>query len=68
MVLCCTKCKKQVEDLYQGKDSVAVYYTKMKRFWDELADLSEIPMCACDKTCEAIKKTTELAQRQKLMQ
>ena len=54
--------------MYQGNDIVAVYYTKMKRLWDELADLSEIPVCACAQSCEAMKKSIELAQRQKLMQ
>jgi len=29
----------------------------------EVEDLSEIPLCGCDKSCEAIKKTIELAQR-----
>jgi len=51
------KVQKEVEDLYQGNDSVAVSYTKLRRLWDELADLSEISLCACDKSCEAIKKT-----------
>ena len=34
--------QKEIEDLYQGNDSVAVYYTKLKKLWDELADLSEV--------------------------
>ena len=54
--------------MHQGNDSIAVYYTKLKRLWDELADLSEIPACTCNSDCKAIKKTIELDQRQKLMQ
>lgn len=58
------KVQKEVTKLYQGNDSVAVYYTKMKRLWDELADLSEILDCSSPDTCKAIKKTLELEQKQ----
>jgi len=40
----------------------------MKKLWDELADLSEIPECSCCTTCKEMKKTLELDQRQKLIQ
>jgi len=39
----------------------------MKRLWDELDDLSEVPICTCAPSCKAIKKTTALADRQRLM-
>jgi len=61
------KIQKEIADLHQGNDSIAVYYTKLKRLWDELADLSEILVCTCNSDCKAIKKTIELDQRQKLM-
>jgi len=59
--------EKEISELYQGNDSVAIYYTKMKRLWDELDDMSEVPICACATTCKAIKKTMEIPERQRLM-
>lgn len=59
--------EKGIGDLRQGEDSVAVYCTKLKKLWDELSDLSEIPECLCADTCKAMKKTRELEDRQKLM-
>ena len=47
--------------------TVSMYYTKMKCFWDKLDDISEVPVCVCETTCKAIKKTMELAERQRLM-
>ena len=46
---------------------MAIYYTEMKRLWDDLDDMSEIPICACAIACKAIKKTMEIAERQRLM-
>ena len=48
---------------------MAVYYTKLKRLWDELDDLSEIPLCNCvhKADCNAMKKSRDLDQRQRLM-
>jgi len=46
---------------------MVTYYTKIKRHWDELDDISEVPICACATTCKVIKKTMELAERQRLM-
>uniref|UniRef100_A0A7C8YQ79 Retrotransposon Copia-like N-terminal domain-containing protein n=1 Tax=Opuntia streptacantha TaxID=393608 RepID=A0A7C8YQ79_OPUST len=62
--------QKEIEDLYQSNDSVAVYYTKLKKLWDELADLSESPVCTCthNASCNALKRNLELDQRRKLMQ
>ena len=60
--------EKEITELYQGSDSVAVYYTKLKRLWDEISDASGIPICTCPETYPSIKKTIALEQRQKLMQ
>lgn len=62
------KVQKEVEDLYQGNDNLVAYYSKLKRIWDDLADLIEIHVCTCDSNCKAIKKIIEVDQRQKLMQ
>jgi len=50
-----------------GKDSVAVFYTMLKRLWDELDDTSEVPICKCNTNCDALKKTRELEQHQRLL-
>ena len=62
--------QKEIDGLYQENDSVALYYTKLKKLWDELSDMSEIAVCNCvhNKSCMALKKNLELEQRQKLMQ
>jgi len=52
--------EKEISELYQGTDSLAVYYTKLKKLWDELIDFSKVPLCNCAETCTAIKKTVEL--------
>ena len=46
-----------------------MYYTKLKRLWDELDDLSEVPSCDCihKADCMVVKKSRELEQRQRLM-
>ena len=62
------KLEKEITDLYQGHDSVAMYYTKLKRLWDEISDMSDIPVCTCLETYPSIKKMSMLEQRQRLMQ
>ena len=59
--------EKEISELYQGNDSVAVYYTKLKKLWEDLSDFSEVPECKCATTCEAMKKILTNEQRQKLM-
>ena len=60
--------EKEIFELHQGGDPVAVYYTKLKRSWDEISDMSDISICTCLETCPSIKKNQELDQRRKLMQ
>ena len=62
--------QKEIDDLYQSNDSMAVYYTKLKKLWDKLSVMLEIEICSYvhNKSCTALKKNLELAQRQKLMQ
>jgi len=60
--------EKEISELFQGNDSVAVYYTKLKKLWDEKSDLLDVPNCTCPETCPSIKKSAALDQRQKLMQ
>ena len=55
--------EKEIANLYQGSDPVAVYYTKLKRLWDEMSDMLDVSVCTCPETYPSIKKTQELDQR-----
>jgi len=59
--------EKEISELYQGNDSVTVYYTKLKKLWEDLNDFSDVPECKCATTCEAVKKILANVERQKLM-
>jgi len=39
---------------------VVVYYTKLKKLWDEISDMSDIPVCTCPETCPSIKKNIDV--------
>jgi len=60
--------EKEIAELYQGSDPVAVYYTKLKKLWDEMTDMLDVSVCTCPATCPSVKKNQELDQRRKLMQ
>ena len=60
IVLSCTILEKDIANLYQGNDSVAVYYIKFKKLWDELTDLFEVTVCASGANCLAIKKAFDI--------
>jgi len=59
--------EKEILELYQGNDSVVVYYTKLKKLWEDLNDFSEVPECKCAATCTAVKKILANEQRKKLI-
>ncbi|XP_042757679.1 uncharacterized protein LOC122197535 [Lactuca sativa] len=55
--------QKEFSDLSQGTSDLATYYTKLKKFWDELSALSFAPAC----TYGAMHKIQELEQNKKLI-
>lgn len=55
--------QKEISDLTQGTSDLASYFTKLKKYWDELSALSIIPNC----TCSATHEMQELQQNQKLI-
>ena len=59
--------EKEISELYQGNDSVVVYYTKLKKLWEDLSDFSEVPKCKCAASCSAVKKILANEQRKKLI-
>lgn len=56
----------------QGNITVATYFNKLKRFWDELHSLNGILVCSYGKmrncSCEITEKFLEIDGRSKLMQ
>nr|XP_043629779.1 uncharacterized protein LOC122601070 [Erigeron canadensis] len=64
--------ERELSKVSQGDLSVAAYYNKMKRYWDELTSLNGIPTCVCGKiqecTCGIAKKYQEIESKTKLMQ
>ena len=50
--------QKQLFSLTQGSDDFSTYFTKIKRIWDELKTIHEIPNCSCGSTA-AINKFLE---------
>lgn len=61
-----------MNDITQGNLSIADYFTKMKKCWDELHALNGLPECSCDKitecTCGILTKMQEIDERNQLMQ
>lgn len=64
--------ERELNKVTQGNLSVAAYYNKMKKYWDELHSLNGIPICSCGKlkecTCGVTEKFLEIDSRSKLMQ
>ncbi|XP_037491658.1 uncharacterized protein LOC119369368 [Jatropha curcas] len=64
--------KKDISVTVQGNQTVANYYTKLKKFWDELACLRPIPKCICGIvegcTCGVMRAVSDLDGEEKLMQ
>lgn len=56
--------QREISTVTQGNLTVAQYYTKLKKFWDELACLTPVPEC----TCGAPKSVTEALDSNKLIQ
>ncbi|CAO2826054.1 unnamed protein product [Amaranthus hypochondriacus] len=64
--------RKEINGLQQENMSVATYYGKMKKLWDELYNLRAIPVCSCgiisSCTCNFVNKVNDLESEDKLMQ
>ncbi|XP_059315490.1 uncharacterized protein LOC132066129 [Lycium ferocissimum] len=59
--------QKELNDLVQGSNDIATYYTKMKRLWDELDSLDTAILCTCVCTCEAKGKAMKAKQDERLV-
>ncbi|VFR00862.1 unnamed protein product [Cuscuta campestris] len=56
--------QKEICSITQGNSDVATYYTRLKKIWDELALVSNLPKCSCG----AVQELTKYEQNQKLIQ
>lgn len=56
--------KKGLVTVNQGSSTLAAYYTKLKKCWDELSVLCSLPSCSCG----AAKALTDFEEREKLIQ
>ncbi|KAL0355837.1 UNVERIFIED_CONTAM: Copia protein [Sesamum radiatum] len=56
--------QREIVSMTQGNMSVAVYFTKLKKLWDELASLDPTPSCSCG----AGKKISEKTASNQLLQ
>ncbi|KAL2238289.1 UNVERIFIED_CONTAM: hypothetical protein Sindi_1020600 [Sesamum indicum] len=54
----------EIGPISQNNNSVAIYYTNLKRLWDELAALDPIPSCSCGAGKKIAEKivSTQLIQ------
>ncbi|XP_039121731.1 uncharacterized protein LOC120258408 [Dioscorea cayenensis subsp. rotundata] len=64
--------QRDLNQITQGNQNVATYYSKLKRCWDELNNLNGIPVCSCGHmekcACGVMEKFMELEMKNKLMQ
>lgn len=64
--------ERDLSQISQGNLTIATYFGKLKRYWDELNGLNPIPTRTCGKlkecACKITKKLIELDNRSKLMQ
>ncbi|XP_074283781.1 uncharacterized protein LOC141608302 [Silene latifolia] len=63
--------KKELKNISQDNDSIAEYFTKLKRRWDDIDEIEFFPECNCgamDKcTCNILKQVLESVSREKLI-
>ncbi|XP_074301880.1 uncharacterized protein LOC141633290 isoform X2 [Silene latifolia] len=63
--------KKNLRNITQENSSVAEYFCRLKRYWDEIEEIEDFPDCTCGVlakcTCNLMKKVLELASREKVL-
>ncbi|GJS73701.1 pyridoxal 5'-phosphate synthase-like subunit PDX1.2 [Tanacetum coccineum] len=64
--------QRELSNVSQGNLTIAAYFNKHKRCWDELHNLNGIPVCSCGKmqecSCNLVDKFLEIEGRSKLIQ
>ncbi|XP_074347113.1 uncharacterized protein LOC141685937 [Apium graveolens] len=60
--------QQEISDSSQDNLPIAEYYTKLKKTWDEIDNLSPLPVCECSNcTCTLSAKFLKMQQDQRLM-
>nr|XP_016511380.1 PREDICTED: uncharacterized protein LOC107828556 [Nicotiana tabacum] len=60
--------QKEINDLTQGALDITNYYTKMKKLWEELSNMSMKAQCNCQYNCGAKEKLYKAEQDRHLIQ
>ena len=60
--------KKDLYSISQGNQDIAVYFTEIKRLWDEHDSMIAIPTCACGTECATYKYDQQMREKDKLIQ
>ena len=56
--------QKELSQISQGSSNITSYFTKIKRLWDEIQVLGDLPRCSCTES----QKSQKFEENQKLMQ
>ncbi|XP_074375255.1 uncharacterized protein LOC141717027 [Apium graveolens] len=59
---------KELNELSQGSNNIANYFTKLKMLWDDIDYLTLIPTCTCGCKCGASQKLSKFQQDQRVIQ
>ncbi|KAK9678247.1 hypothetical protein RND81_11G198700 [Saponaria officinalis] len=63
--------KKELRNLSQDNLTVAAYFTKMKKFWDDIEEIEGFPECSCgvmeNCTCNILKKILDSSSKEKVL-
>nr|XP_016437721.1 PREDICTED: uncharacterized protein LOC107763743 [Nicotiana tabacum] len=60
--------QKEINDLVQGSLDITTYYTRIKRLWEELSNLSAKSQCTCVCTCRSKDNMHKVEQDRRLIQ
>ena len=60
--------QKEINDLTQGNLDITVYYTRMKKLWEELSTLNVKNQCSCACNCGAKDGLYKAEQERRLIQ
>nr|GEX67449.1 hypothetical protein [Tanacetum cinerariifolium] len=64
--------EREISKVTQGNFIVVAYFNKLKKFWDDLHSLNDVPVCNCGKirecACGVTEKFLEIDSRSKLIQ
>ncbi|KAL2226395.1 UNVERIFIED_CONTAM: hypothetical protein Sindi_1998200 [Sesamum indicum] len=61
------KIQRETASISQNSSIVAVYFTKLKKLWDELGSLDPLPVCSCGASHKMSEKSTSYQLIQFLM-